>query len=164
MASFEFFKSDYKFYGKHARMVSELWYMNDYEHTFFKRLVDIIPIAAIIGFRMNRKAEADFAPVESKTVFLQQMLNIKEDLDFILQMMIMIEQAAELPQEEAVKRAFRGAETKEEFKKYQELFDAYVRGGVEELYERLVIRKSDSDDDFYENKTANLMVLLDFFC
>lgn len=163
MSNFEFFKSEYKFYGKHARMVSELWYMNDYEHTFFKRLIDIIPIAAIIGFRMNRKAEADYSPVESKTVFLQQMLNMKEDLDFILQMMIMIEYAAELPQEEAVKRAFRGAETKEEYKCFQEMFDSYVRGGVEELYERLVIRKSDTDDEFYENKTANLMTLLNYF-
>lgn len=163
MASYEFFKSEYKFYGKHAKMVSELWYLNDYEYTYFKRLVDIIPIAAIIGFRMNRKAPEDYAPVETKTVFLQQMLNAKEDLDFILQMMIMLENATEIPQEQAVKKAFRGAETKEEFEQYRDMFDSYVRGGIEELHERLVVRKSDSDDTFYENKTANLMVLLERF-
>lgn len=163
MASYEFFKSDYKFYGKHARMVSELCYLNDYQHTYFKRLVDIIPMAAVIGFRLDRKAEADYAPVETKTVFLQQMLNVKENLDFILQMMIMLENAQQIPQEEAVKKAFRGAETKEEFEQYQDMFDSYVRGGIEELYERLVVRKADSDDDFYENKTANLMVLLERF-
>lgn len=163
MASYEFFKSDYKFYGKHARMVSELCYLNDYQHTYFKRLVDIIPMAAVIGFRLDRKAEADYAPVETKTVFLQQMLNIKENLDFILQMMIMLENAQQIPQEEAVKKAFRGAQTKEEFEQYQDMFDSYVRGGIEELYERLVVRKADSDDDFYENKTANLMVLLERF-
>ena len=163
MASYEFFKSDYKFHGKHAKMVSELCYLNDYQHTYFKRLVDIIPMAAIIGFRMNRKAPEDYSPVETKTVFLQQMLNAKEDLDFILQMMIMLENATEIPQEQAVKKAFRGAETKEEFEQYQDMFDSYVRGGIEELYERLVIRKADSDDAFYENKTANLMVLLERF-
>ena len=69
----------------------------------------------------------------------------------------------EMTQEQAVKKAFRGAETKEEFETYQEMFDCYVRGGVEELYERLVIRKADSDDAFYENKTANLMALLKRF-
>ena len=163
MVSYEFFKSEYKFRGKHARMVSELWYLNDYEHTYFKRLVDIIPLAAVVGFRMNRKAPEDYAPVETKTVFLQQMLNAKEDLDFIMQMMIMLESASEMPQEKAVKKAFRGAQTKEEFEQYQEMFDSYVRGGVEELYERLVIRKADSDDAFYENKTANLMALLERF-
>jgi len=163
MASYEFFKSEYKFRGKHAKMVSELWSLNDYEHTYFKRLVDIIPLAAVIGFRMNRKAMEDYAPVETKTVFLQQMLNAKEDLDFIMQMMIMLEHAESLSQEQAVKKAFRGAETKEEFEQYQDMFDSYVRGGVEELYERLIIRKADSDDKFYENKTANLMVLLERF-
>lgn len=163
MVSYEFFKTDYKFRGKHAKMVSELWYLNDYEHTYFKRLVDIIPLAAVIGFRMNRKAPEDYAPIEPRTVFLQQMLNAKEDLDFILQMMIMLDNAQNIPQEQAVKKAFRGAETKEEFEEYQDMFDSYVRGGVEELYERLVIRKADSDDKFYENKTANLMELLERF-
>lgn len=163
MASYEYFKTDYKFRGKHARMVSELCQLNDYQHTYFKRLVDIIPMAAVIGFRMDRKAQEDYSPIESKTVFLQQMLGVKEDLDFILQMMIMLEKSGKISQEEAVNQAFRGAETKEEFERYQDMFDSYVRGGVEELYERLVVRKSDSDDAFYENKTANLMVLLERF-
>lgn len=163
MANFEFFKSEYKIYGKHARMAGELCQLNDYERTYFKRLVDIIPIAAIIGFRLNRKAKQDYSPVEPKTVFLQQMLNVKEECDFILQMMIMLEDAAELPAEEAVKRAFRSAQTKEEFDRYQEMFDAYVRGGIEELYECLIIRKADSDDAFYDNKTANLMALFERF-
>ena len=43
------------------------------------------------------------------------------------------------------------------------MFQAYVRGGIEELYERLVIRKADSDDAFYDNKTANLMTLFERF-
>lgn len=160
MASYEFFKTEYKFRGKYARMVGEIWQMNDYEHTYFKRLVDIIPTAAVIGFRMNRKAEEDYSPVEPKTVFLQQMLNMKEELDFLMQMMIILEEASDIGSEEAVNHAFRGVETKEQYEKYQEMFDSYVRGGIEELYERLVIRKADSDDAYYENKTANLMELL----
>lgn len=42
-------------------------------------------------------------------------------------------------------------------------FNDYVRGGVEELYERLVVRKPDSEDRFYDEKTANLMALYDRF-
>lgn len=159
MASFEFFKTDYRIYGKHARMAGELCLLNDYEHTYFKRLVDIIPAAAVIGFRLNRKAEPDYSPIETKTVFLQQMLGAKEELDFLLQTMIMLESAERMNAEEAVHAAFRGAQTKEEFDRYQGMFDAYVRGGIEQLYECLVIRRADSDDAFYENKTANLMAL-----
>lgn len=163
MVSYEFFKAEYKFRGKHAKMVGELWYLNDYEHTYFKRLVDIIPLAAVIGFRMNRKAPEDYAPIETHTVFMQQMLNVKDDLDFLMQMMIMLEHPQDMSREQAVKQAFRGAQTKEEFERYQDMFDSYVRGGIEELYERLVLRKADSDDAFYEDKTANLMVLLERF-
>lgn len=163
MASYEFFKAEYKFRGKHAKMVGELWYLNDYEHTYFKRLVDIIPLAAVIGFRLNRKAPEDYAPIETHTVFMQQMLNVKDDLDFLMQMMIMLEHQQDMSREQAVKQAFRGAQTKEEFERYQDMFDSYVRGGIEELYECLVLRKADSDDAFYEDKTANLMVLLERF-
>lgn len=163
MAVYEFFKTEYIFRGKHAKMVSEMCFLNDYEHTYFKRLVDVIPLAAVIGFRLDRKAPPDYAPFETKKVFVQQMLGVKEDLDFILQMMIMLEHAPQMSAEKIVDKAFRGAQTKEEFEHYQNMFDSYVRGGVEELYERLIIRKSDSDDEFYENKTANLMALLERF-
>lgn len=163
MAAYEFFKKEFQFYGKHARMAGELWVQNDYEHTYFKRLIDLYVVAAVVGFRVDRKAEIDYSPVDSKSVFPEQMLKAKEDLDFIMQMMIMLEYKDKMPEEEAVKKAFRGASTREEFDTYQEMFNSYVRGGVEELYERLVVRKSEPEDEFYDNKTANLMTVLERF-
>ena len=64
---------------------------------------------------------------------------------------------------ERVAPAFRGAETEEEFQAYQSMFHDYVRGGVEELYERLIIQKAEPDSEFYDNKTANLMSVLERF-
>lgn len=163
MAEYEFFKKEFQFYGKHARMAGELWVQNDYGHTYFKRLIDLYIIAAVVGFRVDRKAAVDYSPVDSKSVFSEQMLNAKEDLDFIMQMMIMLDNKGVMAAEEAVKKAFRGASTKEEFDYYQEMFHSYVRGGVEELYERLVVRKAEPEDGFYDNKTANLMMVLERF-
>lgn len=57
MENYKFFNDPYKFSGKHARMVSELWSLNDYEHSYFKRLIDIYIVAAILGFRIDRKAK-----------------------------------------------------------------------------------------------------------
>ena len=51
MAAFEFFKKEFEFRGKHARMAGELWVPNDYEHTYFRRLIDLYLTAAVIGFR-----------------------------------------------------------------------------------------------------------------
>ena len=66
MADFEFFKKQFEFVGKHARMVSELCVSNDYEHTYFKRYIDVYIFAAIIGIRIDRKASRDYSPVETR--------------------------------------------------------------------------------------------------
>lgn len=163
MAAFEFFKKEFKFRGKHARMAGELWQSNDYEHTYFKRLIDLYMVAAVVGFRVDRQAEEDYSPFEEKSIFPEQMIHAKEDLDYLMQMMIMLDYRDSVGTEESVKMAFRGPQSKEEFGSWQNRFNSYVRGGVEELYERFIVRKSEVDDEYYENKTSNIMELLKRF-
>lgn len=163
MADFEFFKKQFEFRGKHAQMVSELCVLNDYEHTFFKRAIDVYVFAAIIGIRIDRKVPEDYSPVETKKVFPEQMINAKDDLDFIMQMMIMLDTNPNKTNDEKVREAFRGAQTKEEYDRLMKDFNDYVRGGVEELYEWLIIRKPGSEDDFYDERAANLMALYERF-
>lgn len=117
--------------------------------------------AAIIGIRLDRKASEDYSPVETKSIFPEQMINAKEDLDFIMQMMIMLDSNSGASDEDRVREAFRGAQTKEEYDRLMGAFNDYVRGGVEELYERLVVCKPDSDNRYYDERTANLMALYD---
>ena len=133
MADFEFFKTEFEFKGKHAKMAQDLWVRDD----------------------------TDYSPFETSSIFPEQMLKEKENLDFILQMMIMLNYRGTLTDEECVKKAFQGAQTKEEFEQYKKMFNDYVRGGVEELYEQLIIRKADPDDKFRDNRTANLMALME---
>ena len=130
MADFEFFKKEFEFKGKHAKMAQELWVRDDTERTYFKRLIDLYVAAAVVGFRVDRKAEEDYSPFETSSIFPEQ-------------------------------KAFQGAQTKEEFEQYKKMFNDYVRGGVEELYEQLIIRKADPDDKFRDNRTANLMALME---
>ena len=66
MENYKFFNDPYKFSGKHARMVSELWSLNDYEHSYFKRLIDIYIVAAFLGFRIDRKAKRDSMEVRHR--------------------------------------------------------------------------------------------------
>ena len=56
MADFEFFKKEFEFKGKHAKMAQELWVRDDTERTYFKRLIDLYVAAAVVGFRVDRKA------------------------------------------------------------------------------------------------------------
>lgn len=50
MGNYEFFKKEFEFHGKHARMAGELWVKGDYEHTCFRRLIDLYMVAAVVGF------------------------------------------------------------------------------------------------------------------
>lgn len=50
--TFEYFKVDEMFFvGKHRDYVDQLWTLNKIQESYFKRLVDLYAIAAIIGLR-----------------------------------------------------------------------------------------------------------------
>lgn len=162
--TYEFFKKEFEFKGKHADMVSELWRANDYEHTYFKRLIDVYILAPIIGFRLNRKAEVDYSTTSTRSIFSEQMNKEKETLDFIMQMILLLENVDHDTSDECINRAFKGVESQEKYDKYSKLFHDYVRGGVEELYERLVVRKPEMDEELYDDRTSNLYALMERFC
>ncbi len=159
--TFEFFKGKYEVRGKHAVMTDELCHMADVGNNYFKRVVDVYLLAAIVGFRYDRKAPADFSTDDTKTVFPDTMLKEKDTFDFLLQMMLILENARTMNGKESIIKAFRGAQTKEEFAAYNKMFDDYVRGGIEELYESLIVRKPEPNEDYVDEKTANLMALLE---
>lgn len=161
--NYEFFKKEFQFQGKHAKMVEELWNKDNYSKTFFRRLIDLYILASIIGFRMNRKEVVDTSGNEVKSIFPEQLLREKETLDFIMQMIIMLEASEKESPADCIYKAFRGAETKEDYDCLYKLFNDYVRGGVEELYERLVVRRPELDNIYRDVKTANIMAVVERF-
>lgn len=67
-----------------------------------------------------------------------------------MQMMIMLDAKESMLTEEAVK-SIPGCGDGGRISAYQSMFHDYVRGGVEELYERLIIQK--------QNRTVNFMII-----
>lgn len=159
--AFEFFKSKYEFHGKHARMADELCSIKEVDSNYFRRVVDVYMLAAVVGFRYDRRAEPDYSSDDTKSIFADVMNKEKDNLDFLMQMMLILENAKTMNGKESIMKAFRGAQTREEYAVYDKLFQDYVRGGVEELYERLIVRKPEADDPYTEGKTANMMALLE---
>ena len=41
-----------------------------------------------------------------------------------------------------------------------ELFNSYARGGVEYLYEQLILKDPDLDDDYTDKRISNIIALL----
>ena len=161
--AYEFFKKEYEFCGKHSRMVSELWVKDDIEHSYFKRLVDIYVLAPLIGCRLDRKAPADNSSYNPRSILPDQISKEKDKLDFIMQMILMTEYSDSKTPEECVNIALKGAENQEQYTAYMNLFNDYVRGGVEELYERLIVRKPDPHDEIQDEKASNINELINWF-
>lgn len=162
---YEFFKKPIYIKGKHARMAGELWNQKNIEAGFFQRLIDIYIVAPIIGFRMGRKAESDNSAnidgiMDSRTIFAEQVVKESDKLNYIMQMILMLEYSETMPGREAINLALRAPETLEDYQKMLNLFESYVRGGIEVLHEDLVVRKLNPFDVVQEEKSANYMNLL----
>ena len=68
-------------------------------------------------------------------------------------MTMLLDNTADRTQEERVERAFRydtQEDKKEEFKENMELFNAYVRGGIEQMYEQFTDGCVSGDDYLYK--------------
>ena len=160
MTNYEYFKKDIIITGKHADYVDALWKQNQIQQSYFKRLVDLCTIAPVIGLRARHKVKANSEGDNKRTVQLQQIMTRREDLITILQMIILLDEGDGLTIEQKVDRAFRGPEDEAEFKKDTDLFDQYLLGGIEILYDELFKRSLSMDDEYSDLKVGNIIALL----
>lgn len=160
--TFEYFKVDEMFFvGKHRDYVDQLWTMNKIQESYFKRLVDLYAVAAIIGLKTNRKSEEvrDESDIK-RTVQLKQLSDNCQTLLPIMRMVLIMDESRGLNFEERLESAFVIPDNEELYKQNMELFNSYARGGVEYLYEQLVLRAPDVDDDYTDFRISNIVALL----
>ena len=145
------FDKEYFFYGKHADMVKRLTSKLDDEigKSFFNTNADIYLIAPLIGYIYNRKAEVPQDKRESTKVYITKMIDYKDDMLFNYRN-IMLMLYKDDPDKNAVDIAFRMDEKEEERAEYDRIYDAYVLGGLEELYER-IFGEGGSTDEYIMN-------------
>ena len=143
------FDREYVFYGKHAEMVEKLKAkLSDEIGTgFFETNYDIYRVAPIVGYIYNRQSEIDKAENTTK-VFGDKMMKGKDELTFNYRLIMML--ALKKSPEEIANITFRLDDKDEERKEYDKLYNSYVLGGIEEIYER-IFGKDDNIDDYIMN-------------
>jgi hypothetical protein len=166
--SLEYFTKQYEFRGKHARMVLEMRKGHESLQAtgqdLFERHIDILILAPLIGFRCNRRSDVDMKDDQvSASIFPEQLLREKDKLEFIMQMILLLDDSDGLSLEDRVNRAFRGASNSQEYDANWRLFNQYVLGGVEVLYEKLVVGTSHLDSLYSDKRIGNVMSLVDEF-
>ncbi len=158
--SFEYFKRDeFIITGKHKDYVDQMWVQNTVQNSMFMRLVDLYPIAAIVGFLSERRSPADVSD-EKRTVQLQQIVNNTQTLMPIMRVILMLDTSEGLSEEERMHRAFRIPDSKEEYEHNMELFNSYARGGIEVLYEELILKAGSVDDEYEDERLNKILALL----
>ena len=131
------FDKEYSFRGKHAEYVVKLTAeYDDKHHKLFNTNYDVYAIAPIIGFLYQRKAELNKTGDATKIFpdkLIIMLLDEKHEADF----------------NERINKAFRYY-GQEKSAPDEELYENYVRGGVEVLYEKL-IEPARSSEDYLTN-------------
>ena len=158
---YEYFRvDDMVFVGKHRDYVDKLWTLNKIQESYFKRLVDLYAIAAIVGLKAKRKSQEERDESDIKrTVQMKQLSECYQTLLPIMRMILIMDESRSLNFEERLEAAFVIPEDYDTYKANMELFNSYARGGIEYLYEKLVLRAPDVDEDYTDFRIANIVAL-----
>ena len=148
------FDKEYVFRGKHAVMVKRLTGKLDdsVNRALFKTNYDVYAIAPVLGLLYNERAELDKGTADSDItkIFRDKLMDEKDQLVFNYRLIMMSVLKGEKSVEERVEIAFKLDDNDEARKPYDELYDSYVRGGVEVLYNK-IFNDADTTDDRIKN-------------
>lgn len=131
------------------------FYMDELKNRgLFRRHLDIYIHSAIIGFHYGRISQTDktsqHTTYKPTNIFLEQIMTEVNNLEFVYRLIMLLHDSDKLILEERIKRAFRDdslEEVHEQHKKNMLIFNSYVLGGIEVLYEK-IIDQSVTDLDY----------------
>ena len=148
------FDKEMDFYGKHATYLRSLapsrQYLerSDQRVTFFRSNIEVVLAAAVIGFVKQRKAPSEGnKEVAPNNIFAQALINHKDELELIYRLIMLLDDNDKLSIDNRIDKAFKYDADPEKSKASEDIFWAYVRGGIEYLYENLYEKSDNTQED-----------------
>lgn len=143
------FNRDYSFRGSHAEKVIQLTAIfDDKGNKLFARNLDVYLLAPIVGFLYGRKSDLD-STTKTTNILFDAMSKETLTLWFNYRLIMLLDNKNESDINKRIEKAFRDYDT-EKAKSDEELYEAYVRGGVDILHEK-IIQPSLQTDDYVMN-------------
>ena len=150
-----------KFYGKHADYVNFLCKDRGQDTkdgiNLFQTKIELYILAPIIGLIYNRKSDIDYSTNSTYTIQLQQIMNYESDLEYVYRMVMLLDDKDNISEEQRLNRAFRFDNDKTKFQENMKIFDKYVLGGIEVIYEQFSNDLGDREQLLFD-----LLEFLDF--
>lgn len=138
------FDKEYSFRGMHAEKVIKLTAKFDRDNQLFARNLDVYMVAPVIGFLYGRKADLDKG-AETTKIFPDILMREQPNLKFNYRLIMLLDKENESSFDERVNKAFRYYGS-EKAQGDEQLYEQYVRGGVDILYEKLIETATNSED------------------
>lgn len=142
------FNSDIFVRGKHAtylKYLSKTTEKNDRKEKVagvFERAIDVYMTAPVIGLVFGKRVEEDKTSTDSVKLFADVVIREQTNLESILRTVILVDNSYGLTPDEKIEKAFRAPETLENM----QLFNSYLRGGIEWLYEQFTEGATTKDE------------------
>lgn len=133
-------KQEYIITGKHSL------YMDTLEkHHAFDYHWQIYVVAPLIGFMYKRKAEPDNnSEINPSKIMMNQLMERQEQIYFNYRLIMLKDEQHEPDFKERIKKAFSIMDT-EDAAPDEELFNQYLLGGIEVLYEKIIKNNTDEE-------------------
>ena len=142
------FTNDIYIRGKHAtylKYLSQKTEKNDRNEVVagvFERMIDVYMTSAIIGVLYGLRKEDENSSSDSVKIFADAVTREQDNLKNIFTIVMLVDNSAGLNSDDKIDRAFKQPDTPENIK----LFNSYVRGGVEWLYEAFTSDATTKDE------------------
>lgn len=142
------YEKNLNFRGIHATYMKKLAakFSSDLSQGLFKRNLDVYLIAPIVGKLYNRKSPIDTDVDDSTSIHTEQMNEVMDQLEFNYRTIMLLEGRDSVDLETRIDKAFRYDRNPDKRADGDKVFEEYVRGGIEVLYEKLMEGTSDSDE------------------
>lgn len=133
-------KQEYIITGKHSL------YMDTLEkHHAFDYHWQIYVVAPLIGFMYKRKAEPDNnSEINPSKIMMNQLMERQEQIYFNYRLIMLKDEQHEPDIKERIKKAFSIMDT-DDAAPDEELFNQYLLGGIEVLYEKIIKNNTDEE-------------------
>lgn len=143
-AKVRIFENDLNITGKHATylkfLVNEAKLYDDY--------IDVYMNAAVFGYLYSKKEPKDNESTDRARIYADAFSNHRQECVFLYRLIMLLDDAA-LTTDERLDRAFRydaNPEKEEELQECLDLFNSYVRGGIEYMYGLFTTGCTSKDD------------------
>lgn len=153
----DLFVEDFLFRGeqsKQAKALSIAFIDSNSKATIFNSVIELYMASAIVGCINNKRVPLEKSG-DSTRIFAEQMNNHNKELWFIFRLVMLANQEIESDVEK-INNAFREPNKEENIK----LFNEYMAGGLQILYERFYGTGKDVSTMSYDDYLEQLMGLL----